>query len=167
MSQIIRQLGAVAVIAIATASLVRADDDEGRRERDAYVVTPLVSNLAGHAAARDPVLQNAWGIAFSPAGSPFWVNDNATGARRFMTAPARKLRHCRYPSRYRATLCRRRPAKPTTLAIIQSHSGRPDGHRMESIGCIPRPWHHDSGGLHLLDGGRHDLGVGGRVEPGR
>jgi uncharacterized protein (TIGR03118 family) len=27
----------------------------------------------------DPVLQNAWGVAFSPAGSPFWVNDNATG----------------------------------------------------------------------------------------
>lgn len=79
MSQIIRQLGAVAVIAIATTSLVRADDDEGRRERDAYVVTPLVSNLAGQAAARDPVLQNGWGIAFTPAGSPFWVNDNATG----------------------------------------------------------------------------------------
>jgi hypothetical protein len=27
----------------------------------------------------DAVLQNAWGIAFSPAGSPFWVNDNGTG----------------------------------------------------------------------------------------
>jgi uncharacterized protein (TIGR03118 family) len=25
------------------------------------------------------VLQNAWGIAFSPGGSPFWVNDNVTG----------------------------------------------------------------------------------------
>jgi uncharacterized protein (TIGR03118 family) len=24
-------------------------------------------------------LQNAWGIAFTAAGSPFWVNDNATG----------------------------------------------------------------------------------------
>lgn len=28
---------------------------------------------------QDAVLQNAWGIAFSPAGSPFWINDNATG----------------------------------------------------------------------------------------
>jgi uncharacterized protein (TIGR03118 family) len=28
---------------------------------------------------QDPVLQNAWGITFSPSGSPFWVNDNATG----------------------------------------------------------------------------------------
>jgi uncharacterized protein (TIGR03118 family) len=42
-------------------------------------VTPLVSSLAGAAPKIDGVLQNAWGIAFSPAGSPFWVNDNATG----------------------------------------------------------------------------------------
>src|SRR5262249_42152372 len=28
---------------------------------------------------QDSVLQNAWGVAFSPAGSPFWVADNATG----------------------------------------------------------------------------------------
>ncbi|SAK97296.1 hypothetical protein AWB75_07105 [Caballeronia catudaia] len=46
---------------------------------DAYVVTPLVSNLAGAAPKTDSVLQNAWGIAFSPAGSPFWINDNGTG----------------------------------------------------------------------------------------
>ncbi len=74
-----RQLGTVALIAIAASSIASATDDDSRRERDAYVVTPLTSNLAGHAAMQDPVLQNAWGIAFSPAGSPFWVNDNATG----------------------------------------------------------------------------------------
>ena len=79
MSQIIRQLGAVAVIAIAASSLATAGDDDSRRERDAYRVTPLVSNQSGHAAMQDPVLQNAWGIAFTSAGSPFWVNDNATG----------------------------------------------------------------------------------------
>lgn len=79
MSQIIQQLGAVAIIAIATSSLATAGDDDSRRERDAYTVTPLVSNLTGHAAMQDPVLQNAWGIAFTAAGSPFWVNDNATG----------------------------------------------------------------------------------------
>jgi uncharacterized protein (TIGR03118 family) len=65
---------AVAVIALAagfTFGHAAADD--------AYVVTPLVSNLAGGAPNVDRVLQNAWGIAFSPAGSPFWVNDNATG----------------------------------------------------------------------------------------
>ncbi|MEX3897762.1 TIGR03118 family protein [Paraburkholderia sp. BR10954] len=46
---------------------------------DAYVVKPLVSNVAGAAPKVDGVLQNAWGIAFSPAGSPFWISDNATG----------------------------------------------------------------------------------------
>jgi uncharacterized protein (TIGR03118 family) len=74
-----RQFGAAAVIAIAAASIAIADDDNSPRERDAYVVTALTSNLPGHAAAQDAVLQNAWGIAFTPAGSPFWVNDNATG----------------------------------------------------------------------------------------
>jgi uncharacterized protein (TIGR03118 family) len=79
MYQRMRQCGAAAVIAIAVGSIAIADDENPRRERDAYVVTVLTSNLASHAAVRDPVLQNAWGIAFSPAGSPFWINDNATG----------------------------------------------------------------------------------------
>ena len=79
MYQLIRQLGATAVIAVSTASIAIAHDDNSRRERDAYAVTPLVSNLSGHAALQDSVLQNAWGVAFTPAGSPFWVNDNATG----------------------------------------------------------------------------------------
>ena len=79
MYQRMLQCGAAAVVAIAVASVAIAGDDDSRRERDAYVVTPLTSNLAGHAVAQDVVLQNAWGIAFSPAGSPFWVNDNATG----------------------------------------------------------------------------------------
>ncbi len=65
-----------AAIAILCPTAGRADDGH---HRDAYVVTPLVSDIAGAAANQDPVLQNAWGIAFSPAGSPFWVNDNATG----------------------------------------------------------------------------------------
>jgi uncharacterized protein (TIGR03118 family) len=79
MYQRMRQCGAAAVIAIAVGSIAIADDENPRRERDAYVVTVLTSNLPSHAAVRDPVLQNAWGIAFSPAGSPFWINDNATG----------------------------------------------------------------------------------------
>jgi uncharacterized protein (TIGR03118 family) len=74
MSHISRGLKAAAVIVLAagiTIGHAAADD--------AYVVTPLVSNLAGAAPKVDGVLQNAWGIAFSPAGSPFWINDNATG----------------------------------------------------------------------------------------
>lgn len=79
MCQLIRQLGAATVIAVFTLSIAIAHDDDRRGERDAYVVTPLVSNLPGHAAMQDAVMQNAWGVAFTPAGSPFWVNDNATG----------------------------------------------------------------------------------------
>ena len=79
MYQLMRQLSATAVVALAASTIAIAHDNDSRGERDAYVVTPVVSNLAGHAAKQDPVLQNAWGIAFSPAGSPFWVNDNATG----------------------------------------------------------------------------------------
>jgi len=91
MSQIIRQLGAVAVIAIAASSLATAGDDDSRRERDAYTVTPLVSNQSDHAAMQDPVLQNAWGIAFTSAGSPFWVNDNATGCSTLYDGTGEKI----------------------------------------------------------------------------
>ena len=79
MCQIMRQLGAAVVVAFAASSIAIADDDNAKAERDAFVVTPLVSNLADAAAMRDPILQNAWGVAFTGAGSPFWINDNATG----------------------------------------------------------------------------------------
>jgi uncharacterized protein (TIGR03118 family) len=74
MSHVSGCLKAVTAIALAASfTFAHAGHD------DAYVVTPLVSNLAGAAPKIDGVLQNAWGIAFSPAGSPFWVNDDATG----------------------------------------------------------------------------------------
>jgi uncharacterized protein (TIGR03118 family) len=71
---------ALSLLAI-TASLVRADDRND--QHSAYVVTPLVSDLASdkkkHETTQDLVLQNSWGVAFTPAGSPFWIADNATG----------------------------------------------------------------------------------------
>ena len=79
MDSLFRKLGLTLVVAISGSVTAFAGDDDSRRERDAYAVTPLVSNLSGHAQHTDPILKNAWGIAFSPAGSPFWVNDNATG----------------------------------------------------------------------------------------
>jgi len=79
MDSLFRKLGLTLVVAISGSVTAFAGDDDSRRERDAYAVTPLVSNLSGHAQHIDPILKNAWGIAFSPAGSPFWVNDNATG----------------------------------------------------------------------------------------
>jgi uncharacterized protein (TIGR03118 family) len=88
MSQLIRHLTTAAAIAITAGStIVHAGDEDSR----GYVVNPLVSNLAGGAAMRDPVLQNAWGIAFSPAGSPFWVNDNDTGCSTLYTGDGTKI----------------------------------------------------------------------------
>jgi uncharacterized protein (TIGR03118 family) len=82
-SHVSRRLGPVAVIAITipivTTAAARADDGSLDDQQNAYVVTRLVSDLAGKANFQDTVLQNAWGVAFSPAGSPFWVADNATG----------------------------------------------------------------------------------------
>lgn len=43
-----------------------------------YVLTPLTSNQSGLATYTDPLLQNAWGLAYGPGG-PFWVSDNADG----------------------------------------------------------------------------------------
>src|ERR1700758_3506865 len=84
-------LTAVAVAAIAVSSAAAQPQEDSQSDGNAYVVTPLVSNLSGSAAMRDPVLQNAWGIAFSPAGSPFWVNDNVTGCSTLYAGDGSKL----------------------------------------------------------------------------
>lgn len=62
----------VSIIAICALTSIAA-------RADGYVVTPLTSDLPGTAPNQDPVLQNAWGVAFTPGGSPFWIADNATG----------------------------------------------------------------------------------------
>lgn len=79
--------GLVASVMAAPPAHAAAEDSEG----NAYVITPLVSNLPGGAAHQDQVLQNAWGIAFSPGGSPFWVNDNVTGCSTLYTGDGTKL----------------------------------------------------------------------------
>ena len=43
-----------------------------------YQVTNLVSNQEKTARFVDPLVVNAWGLAYAP-GSPFWVNDNGSG----------------------------------------------------------------------------------------
>lgn len=58
---------------------VRADDEDRTQQPNRYLVTNLVSDLPGVAPNTDAVLRNAWGLAFSPAASPFWVADNASG----------------------------------------------------------------------------------------
>jgi hypothetical protein len=71
-------IAAIAIL-ILSATTVRADDEGRRGERSAYVVTSLVSDLAGQANFQDTNLKNAWGVAFTPSASPFWISDNATG----------------------------------------------------------------------------------------
>jgi uncharacterized protein (TIGR03118 family) len=92
MRTFLRAAGAATLIGIvAVTTIVRADDDGGGNARNAYQVTSLVSNLTGTAATTDPVLQNAWGIAFSPAGSAFWVNDNDTGCSTLYTGNGTRI----------------------------------------------------------------------------
>jgi uncharacterized protein (TIGR03118 family) len=43
-----------------------------------YQLTNLVSNLSGQANHTDPLLVNAWGLAYGPTG-PFWISDEGTG----------------------------------------------------------------------------------------
>jgi uncharacterized protein (TIGR03118 family) len=90
MHEFIRKSVAAAAVAVAAVAVAIAGDDEMREGRGAYAITPLVSNLGG-AATQDPVLQNAWGIAFSPSGSPFWVNDNQTGCSTLYKGDGTKL----------------------------------------------------------------------------
>ena len=73
------RLAAAAAFATAAtlgAAALRADDSI--TGQNSFTITKLVSDLPG-AAFTDPNLKNPWGVAFSPAGSPFWVSDNATG----------------------------------------------------------------------------------------
>lgn len=74
-------LGSAAAItaALIVSAPVRADDDGRFSGANAYIQTNLTSDLPGVAHNTDAVLQNAWGVAFTPASSPFWISDNATG----------------------------------------------------------------------------------------
>ena len=76
-----RRLGFAAILTTSSlcAAIVHADDLSSGKQPDRYAVSNLVSDVNGLAPTTDAVLQNAWGVAFSPAASPFWVADNATG----------------------------------------------------------------------------------------
>ena len=81
MYHVSRHFAAAAVIGLCMipATAARAQNENRNGEANRYVITNLDSDLKGAAAVQDTVLQNSWGVAFSPAGSPFWINDNATG----------------------------------------------------------------------------------------
>jgi uncharacterized protein (TIGR03118 family) len=67
-------LAAIISLAVSGVNAVRADD-----RQNAYDVNNLVSDLPGRAAVQDSNLKNAWGVAFTPGASAFWITDNATG----------------------------------------------------------------------------------------
>ncbi|MFZ0201739.1 MAG: TIGR03118 family protein [Candidatus Sulfotelmatobacter sp.] len=50
-----------------------------------YKLTNLVSNQKGVAVHTDPLLVNAWGLAYGPGG-PFWISDNGSGWSTLYTA---------------------------------------------------------------------------------
>ena len=71
---------AVLMLCVIVAAAVRADDGKAPAQgANRYVVTNLTADLPNIAPNTDPVLQNAWGVAFTPGASPFWIADNATG----------------------------------------------------------------------------------------
>jgi uncharacterized protein (TIGR03118 family) len=73
-------VAAVLALCVTVASAGRADEGaESAKGPNRYVVTNLTADLPGIAPNTDPVLQNAWGVAFTPGASPFWIADNATG----------------------------------------------------------------------------------------
>src|ERR1700693_4626686 len=70
---------AVIAISVIAATALRADNQDQANQVNRYEVTKLTSDISGKAANTDPVLQNAWGVAFTPGASPFWIADNDTG----------------------------------------------------------------------------------------
>ena len=81
MNSVNQHLIAAAIVAflLAGATVVGANAQDLNEAKNRYVVTNLVSDLAGKAKVLDPILQNAWGVVFIPSASPFWIADNATG----------------------------------------------------------------------------------------
>jgi uncharacterized protein (TIGR03118 family) len=82
MKRLSRTLSAAAIITLCVGAASAVLGDDGRHSADGqtrYVVTNLTSDLPHTAPNTDPVLQNAWGITFTPGASPFWIADNATG----------------------------------------------------------------------------------------
>jgi uncharacterized protein (TIGR03118 family) len=83
MEHLTRSLTPAALIAaclIAT-SAARAGDGDQSQQLNRFAVTALVSDvpIKNMNPTIDPVLRNAWGVAFTPAASPFWIADNSSG----------------------------------------------------------------------------------------
>ena len=62
---------ALVTVGVMSATPIRADDNGFFGQRNAYLVTPIVSDLSGKANVTDPNLKNAWGVASTtPSAGP-------------------------------------------------------------------------------------------------
>ena len=118
----LKTLATFTLIAISAFGFAAAADPPTR-----YQVTKLTSDLLG-AANQDPVLQNSWGVAFTPSG-PFWIADNPRGVRPLMMVPGcRSHRYRRLFTRLRsrcpAAKYRRAPVSTSILPVRQGQRRR-------------------------------------------
>jgi uncharacterized protein (TIGR03118 family) len=124
MNHFIRSAAPAAIAAIAVAGVTAAHaGNPAAASSNAYVATPLVSNRAG-APFMDAHLQNAWGVAFSPSGSPFWISDNNSGVSTLYTGngapfpppPGQLVVTIPCPTKAgEGSLCPKGPAAPTGI----------------------------------------------------
>ena len=163
MKPLSRNLASAVVIAVAVtgATAVRADDDGFKSQRNAYVVNKLVSDQNGVANFQDPVLRNAWGVAFTPGASPFWIADNASGCSTLYDGTGVKVA-LQVPiplpdNSVPSTACQPGVCPNKSAA---SDTGRSDRRRLEPHNYIPGPRHEHPRLVHFCHRGRNDFSLG-------
>src|SRR5574342_839439 len=88
-SRLVRSGKAIAVV-LALVAVALAAAPVQAAERNAYVVTPLVSNNPALAPTVDPLLVNAWGLVAGPT-TPWWSNAADTDRSLLYNAAGAKL----------------------------------------------------------------------------
>ena len=73
-----RPFGRLTVLTAALALVMMFVCSTAAAQSHQYTLTNLVSNQKGKAKHVDPLLVNAWGLAYGP-GAPIWVSDEGTG----------------------------------------------------------------------------------------
>jgi hypothetical protein len=162
MKPLSRSLASAVVIAVAVtgATVVRADDDGFKSQRNAYVVNKLVSDQNGVASFQDPVLRNAWGVTFTPGASPFWIADNASGCSTLYDGTGVKvalqvpipLPDNSAPSSLPTGV------RPNKSAASDTRGS--DRDRLEPHNYIPGPRHEHRRLVHFCHRGRNDFSLG-------
>src|SRR5262249_34122530 len=163
-----RSLVPASLIAICAFTGLAARADDGSDPPNRYMVNRLTSDLPGVAQNTDSVLQNAWGVAFTPGASPFWVADNATGCSTLydgtgLPQPQPTPLRVKIPLPGNVvpdTACQMvDPKNPPTNAAPTGIVWNPTTAFLVPNTTPPRPGH-----LHLRYRGRNDFGLDRRSE---